>query len=124
MIPEEDVLSIHNILIERFDGIKGIRDKASLDSALKRPYQTFEGQDLYPTLIEKVSALLESIIKNHPFNDGNKRLGYTLCRLILLNNGIDIIADEDEKYAFIIQIAENKIEYTEIVDWLKYHATE
>ena len=89
MIPEEDVLSIHNILIERFDGIKGIRDKASLDSALKRPYQTFEGQDLYPTLIEKVSALLESIIKNHPFNDGNKRLGYTLSRLILLNNGID-----------------------------------
>ena len=82
MIPEEDVLSIHDILIERFGGIKGIRDKASLDSALKRPYQTFEGQDLYPTLIEKVSALLESIIKNHPFYDGNKRLGYTLCRLI------------------------------------------
>ena len=124
MISEEDVLSIHDILIERFGGIKGIRDKASLDSALKRPYQTFEDQDLSPTLIEKVSALLESIIKNHPFNDGNKRLGYTLCRLILLNNGIDIIADEGEKYDFIIQIAENKIEYTEIVDWVKNHATE
>ena len=124
MISEEDVLSIHDILIERFGGIKGIRDKASLDSALKRPYQTFESQDLYPTLIEKVSALLESIIKNHPFNDGNKRLGYTLCRLILLNNGIDIIADEGEKYDFIIQIAENKIEFAEIVNWLKNHVSE
>jgi death-on-curing protein len=123
MISEEDVLSIHNILIERFGGIKGIRDIAALDSALKRPYQTFEGRDLYPSLIEKVSALLESIIKNHPFIDGNKRMGYTLSRLILLNNGVDIVAEESEKFTFIIQIAENKFDFDEIVDWLKNHVS-
>jgi len=121
MIPTEDVISIHNLLIERFGGIKGIRDKNSLDSALNRPYQTFEGQDLYPSIIEKLAALIESIIKNHPFNDGNKRLGYTLCRLVLLENKMDLDAKEDDKYSFIIQIAENKLNFDEISDWLKKH---
>jgi len=67
---------------------------------------------------------LESLIKNHPFIDGNKRLGYTLCRLILLNNDLDLIALENEKYLFIIQIAENKLDYKQIVDWIKNHVVE
>ena len=67
---------------------------------------------------------MESLIKNHPFIDGNKRLGYTLCRLILLNNDLDLIALENEKYLFIIQIAENKLDYKQIVDWIKNHVVE
>ena len=80
-----------------------------MKSALDRPLQTFDKKDLYPTIREKAAALLESIIKNHPFLDGNKRTGYTLCRLILNENDIDIMASDNEKYDFIIQIAKNKL---------------
>ena len=121
MISLKEVLSIHNILIDRFGGLKGVRDLNALESEINRPLQTFDGKELYPTIIEKVSALIESIIKNHPFIDGNKRLGFTLCRLILLNNEMDLKADENEKYIFIIQIAENKLEHKQIADWIINH---
>ena len=119
MISFQEVVVIHSILIEKFGGKRGIRDKSALESALHRPFQTFEGKDLYPSVIEKVAALLESLIKNHPFNDGNKRIGYTISRLVLLNYNLDIKAGESEKYDFIIQIAENKLDYTHILEWLK-----
>ena len=67
MISLKEVEDIHATLIEYFGGSHGIRDLNSLESALNRPYQTFNGQDLYPTYIEKASALLESILINHPF---------------------------------------------------------
>jgi death-on-curing protein len=122
MISLQEVVIIHSILIEKFGGLHGIRDKSTLESALNRPYQTFEGEELYPTVIEKVAALLESLIKNHPFHDGNKRLGYTVSRLMLLNNDLDLKASEKEKYDFIIHIAENKIDYAHILKWLKKHS--
>ena len=121
MISFQEVVVIHSILIEKFGGKEGIRDISALESALNRPYLTFEGKDLYPTIIEKVAALLESLIKNHPFNDGNKRIGYTISRLVLLNNNLDIKASELEKYDFIIQIAKNKLDYKHILEWLKSH---
>lgn len=71
MIQLKEVLLIHELLIDRFGGAKGIRDEAALDSAIKRPYQTFDGNELYPTALEKSAAIFESIIANHPFMDGN-----------------------------------------------------
>lgn len=119
MISLQEVLKIHEILIERFGGTKGVRDLELLKSSLNRPLQTFDKKDLYPSTTEKAAALLESIVKNHPFHDGNKRIGYTLCRLILLENGIEVKATENEKYDFIIQIAQNKIDYEQILSWIK-----
>jgi death-on-curing protein len=122
MISLQEVVVIHSILIEKFGGIQGIRDMAALESAINRPNQTFEGKELYPTILEKVAALLESIIKNHPFNDGNKRIGYTISRLMLLDNNLDLRASQNDKYNFIIQIAENKVTYEHILEWLKMHS--
>ena len=107
MISIKEIVAIHEILIDHFGGLQGIRDKDSLEAALSRPLQTFDNKELYPSILEKVAALLESLIKNHPFHDGNKRIGYTVSRLILLNNGMDIKASEIEKYDFIISVAEN-----------------
>ena len=121
MISIQEVISIHDILIKKFGGLKGIRDFQSLESAINRASQTYDGKDLYPSVLEKVAALMESLIKNHPFNDGNKRVGYTVGRLILLNNDIDINATESERFNFIIQIAENKIDYDKILKWLNNH---
>jgi death on curing protein len=78
MISIRDAERIHNILIEKFGGLKGIRDSALLDSALKRPFQTFDQRELYPSSIDKAAALFESLIINHPFMDGNKRIAYVL----------------------------------------------
>ena len=102
MIDFETTLKIHDLLIDEFGGTRGIRDRSLLDSALNRPFQTFDGELLYPTLMDQAAAIVESIVKNHPFHDGNKRTGYTLMRLHLLNNGLDINASEDNKYDFVI----------------------
>jgi len=118
MIDVEEVLAFHEKLIEQFGGTSGIRSMELLESAIHRPYQTFDSQELYPTAIEKAGAILESIVKNHPFIDGNKRTGYVLMRLTLMNSGKDIIATEDEKYEFIIQIASGELEFEEIKAWI------
>jgi death-on-curing protein len=121
MISFEDAQQIHDILIKRYGGTAGIRDVQSLKSALIRPFQIFENVDLYPDILSKATALIESIIVNHPFIDGNKRTGYVLMRLFLINNKIDINATEDEKYDFVIKIASGNSDYDEILDWLKAH---
>ena len=70
MIPFKEVELLHRILIDKFGGSHGIRDKAALESAISRPFQTFDGNDLYPSVFEKAASLIESILVNHPFIDG------------------------------------------------------
>jgi death-on-curing protein len=121
MIPVKEVEEIHKILIDNFGGSHGLRDLGGLESALARPFQTFENQELYPTIILKAAALLESILVNHPFIDGNKRTGYTLLRLFLLSNGLDIDASQDDRYEFIISATTGKKDFEGIVEWLTSH---
>src|SRR5580700_1082464 len=98
MMTVNEAIKIQKILIEEFGGTNGIRDIGALESAINRPYVTFNSVELYPNPIEKAVAIIESIINNHPFVDGNKRAGYVLMRLLLLNLGYDIHASEEEKY--------------------------
>ena len=119
MISEKDALQIHSILIERFGGLAGVRDKELLDSALNRPYQTFDEIELYPNPIAKAAAMLESIVKNHPFNDGNKRTGYVLARLVLMENQLDIHTNQDQKYKFVISISTGELNFDQIKKWLE-----
>lgn len=121
MIDLKTAESIHNILIDKFGGSKGVRDMGSLQSALARPYATFEQNDLYPTSIEKAAALFESLIINHPFVDGNKRISYVLMRIILLQDNLDILASQDEKYKFVISASKGESRYEEIKEWLQGH---
>jgi len=121
MISTNEAEEIHKILINNFGGSHGIRDVNNLESALARPFQTFENEELYPTVILKGAALLESLLVNHPFIDGNKRLGYTLLRLLLLSNGLDIAASQQDKYEFIIDVASGKKDFDAIVEWLTSH---
>jgi len=121
MILLEEVLSIHKILVEQFGGLQGIRDQSALESAIARPFATFDGVDLYPTPQAKGAALMESILINHPFLDGNKRTGYTLMRLFLLNANTDINANQDEKYQSVIKTASGQQKYNEILLWLENH---
>jgi death-on-curing protein len=119
MISFEDAEQIHDILIKKYGGTMGTRDERSLRSALIRPFQTFEDVDLYPDILSKAAALIESLISNHPFLDGNKRTGYVLMRLFLISNKMDIDATEDEKYEFVMNIAAGHTNYDKVLDWLK-----
>ena len=96
-----------------------MRNSELLESALSRPFQTFEDKELYPTPVEKAAAILESIVKNHPFMDGNKRTGYFLMRLVLLENGLDIKATQEDKYNLVNSVASSKTGFENIKSWLK-----
>jgi death on curing protein len=123
MIFSADAIRIHEILIDKFGGSEGIRDINLLESVLSRPFQTFDTKDLYPNPIEKAAALIESILINHPFIDGNKRIGYVLMRLLLMEYGFDIHATEDEKYDFVILIAKGDYKFDDILRWINDKTT-
>lgn len=119
MIDIWEVEQIHDILIEKFGGSKGIRDKGALESAIRRPYQTFDGKELYPAIIDKAAAIFESIVSNHPFIDGNKRTAYVLMRLILKEDKQDISVDQNAKYDFVMKAAKGELTFDQIKNWIQ-----
>ena len=123
MISIEDILSLHDYSIKDFGGSSGIRDRNLLESAIARPFQTFDRQGLYPSAIEKAAALGESLIINHPFIDGNKRTGLLSIHALLLEYNFSLTAGEGEVYDLIIKISTGEIKFDQIVSWLKDNTT-
>lgn len=123
MLTKEIILQLHLLSIEKYGGSLGIRDEGLLESAVARPFQSFEGQPLYATYIEQAAAIAESIITNHPFVDGNKRTGLLALNAILLFNGAEITANENSLYSFIIDISTGTLRFEQIVDWLKENSS-
>lgn len=123
MIDLQEVFEIHQVLIQEFGGSQGVRDESLLKSAIERPFSGFGETEFYPTPEEKAGAILESIVKNHPFIDGNKRTGYVLMRLILMQFGKDIIATQNEKYEFVVSVASGQIDFQQIAAWIRNRAT-
>lgn len=123
MITVQQAKRLHSALVEKTGGADGLRDLGALEAALNRPFATFDGNDLYPTVEEKAAAIIESILINHPFIDGNKRTGFALMRIILRRQAKMINATEDIKYNFVIQAAEGKLNTAQITDWIQNHVT-
>ena len=117
MIPTQEILTIHKTLIGTFGGSPGVRDLPALESALARPFQQYDGADLYESILQKAAALVESLLINHPFVDGNKRTGYTTLRLFLLQHRLDF-NEQADRYRFIIDIASGQLKYDDILAWL------
>lgn len=123
MISLKIAKQIHILLIKNFGGVDGIRGTQLLKSVLIRPFQTFNNINLYPDTLSKAAALIENVITNHPFIDGNKRTGYVLMRLFLISNNKDVVASENEKFEFVVSIASGIKKYDEILEWLKIHTS-
>ena len=102
----------------------GIRDLGALESAVAQPRMTFNGDELYPTIVEKASALGFSLIQNHPFIDGNKRAGHAAMESFLMFNGYEISANVDEQVDFILGVASGKIDRNTFTEWLKNHVVD
>lgn len=119
MITKEIILRLHELSIKEYGGSHGLRDEGLMESAVARPYQTFGGDDLYPTAFEKAAAIAESVIINHPFVDGNKRTGFLAMLAVLDEADIALTAQKDEIYSFVIDISTGSKSFEEIVEWLK-----
>ena len=119
MISVDVALIIHNSLIDDFGGSKGIRDQALLESALARPFVTFDSVELYKNPAEKAAALLESIVINHPFIDGNKRTAFMLMLLLLDQYNLNLSANQQERYALVISASKGEYRFEEIKMWIK-----
>jgi death-on-curing protein len=115
-----EVLEIH-LRVMQSGGLIGVRDFAALDSAAAQPRMTFGGEDLYPTLVEKASALGFSLIQNHPFVDGNKRTGHAAMETFLILNSYQIDAGVDEQVDIILQVASGQLGREAFTDWLRNH---
>lgn len=115
----EQVLFIHMRLIAETGGGAGVRDLDLLASAVGRPQASFGSQDLYPDLHHKAAALLDSLVRNHPFVDGNKRVGIAAAGLFLLRNGLRLTASNAELEQFTLQVARSEASLEQMVAWLK-----
>ena len=117
----EQVVKIHSSLIAKTGGMDGIRDAQLFDSALKTPFQTFGGNNLYPNILDKASQLCYSLIENHPFVDGNKRIGVHLMLLFLKLNNIEVNYSQQELVDFGLDIASGKMSKNDIKGWIIEH---
>jgi len=115
----QEVIDLHEKIIAKSGGARGIRDPNALASAIAQPRMTFGGRDLYPELPDKAAALGHSLIANHPFVDGNKRIGHAAMEGILLLNGYQIHADVDEQERVILLVAAGKLSRRDLTAWLK-----
>jgi death-on-curing protein len=100
-------------------GKAGIVNLNMLESSFAQPRMTFEGKDLYPNITDKAAILGYSLIKNHPFSDGNKRIGHASMEVFLLLNGFEIQSSVDEQETTILKIASGKMGLDDFTDWLK-----
>ena len=121
ILKKRQILLLHSVLIAESGGSDGVRDEGLLDSAVNTPFQTFSGQDLYPTVLEKAVRLGFGLIRNHPFIDGNKRIG-THAMLVFLNlNSITLSYEDDELISTILSVASGEMYADGLLKWIQQH---
>jgi death-on-curing protein len=118
---QAEVIALHRLIIQTSGGSHGIRDLGALEAAVAQPRMTFGGDDLYPTLEEKVAALGFSLVNNHPFIDGNKRVGHAAMETFLVLNGFEIEGDVDAQENLMLGLASGQISRAELLRWLQEH---
>lgn len=117
----DDVLALHERIVQQSGGSLGIRNREAIAFALVQPFATFDGHELYPTLIDKAALTGYLLICNHPFVDGNKRIGHAVMEVLLVLNGFEIDATVDEQETIILQVADGSLSREEFTNWLDKH---
>jgi len=121
ILTTSEVTELHEKLTIATGGSPGIRDAGLLESAILGCYQSFDGMDLYPTVVEKAARMAYTICKNHPFIDGNKRVSVTSMLIILRMNDIPLLYTQRELVILGLGIADGSFDYENIVAWIKAH---
>jgi death-on-curing protein len=119
-----EVLALHRRILAESGGRPGLRDLGAIASALAQPRVSVGGQDAYPTLIDKAAALGFSLIRNHGFIDGNKRIAHATIEVFLVMNGIELRASVDEQEQFMLALAAGDVSREALAEWLRAHAVQ
>ncbi len=118
MLTKGQIISMHSMLIQQTGGSEGIRDEGALDSALAAPHQTFAGNSLYPSVKAKIARLCYGLIQNHPFVDGNKRIGMLVLFVSSNLNSMPIETTDQEIVKIGLGIANGTMNCQALTDWL------
>ena len=121
MLSKAQVLLLHSALLSETGGRDGLREEALLDSALNAPFQTFDNQSLYPTIQSKAARLGYGLIQNHPFVDGNKRIGTHVMLVFLAVNNLELAYTQKELTDIILSIASGKSGENDLLAWILEH---
>ena len=121
MLSKRQILLLHSMLVAQSGGMDGLRDEGLLDAAINMPLQTFGGQELYPTILEKAARLGYGLIRNHPFLDGNKRIGTHAMLVFLDINNITLSYEDDDLISMILHVAAGAMDCNAFLEWLKAH---
>ena len=116
-----EIFKLHRSIIAQSGGGPGIRTLGSVQSALAQPHQAFGGTELYPTLIEKAAALCYSLVLNHPFVDGKKRIGHAAMETFLMLNGYELKTEVDDAEQMILSLAAGDVEREDFLKWVETH---
>jgi death-on-curing protein len=116
-----EILDLHCRVIEQSGGADGVRELGGVESAIAQPQMSFGGEELYPTIESKATALCFSLVMNHPFVDGNKRIGHAAMETFLVLNGYELIADVDDAETVILNLAAGDVSRGELLDWVTSH---
>jgi death-on-curing protein len=120
-LTKKQILMLHSQLIQKTGGSDGLRDEGLLESALEAPFQSYEAQDLFPTVQAKAARLGYGLIKNHAMVDGNKRIGTHAMLVFLAVNGVELEYTQKELYEEILGVAAGEIEYEQLLKWILEH---
>lgn len=118
-----ELIELHGRIIEQSGGADGMRDLGLAESAIAQPQMSFGGSELYPTLSEKAAALCFSLVMNHPFVDGNKRIGHAAMETFLVMNGFELNAEIDESESTILRLAAGELDRSPFTQWVVQHVT-
>lgn len=116
-----ELIELHRRIIEQSGGTDGLRDPGLAESALAQPQMSFGGDPLYPTLADKAAAFCFSLVLNHPFVDGNKRVGHAAMETFLVMNGFEVDAEVDDAECVILRLAAGEVGRSEFARWVRAH---
>lgn len=121
VLSKRQILMLHSMVMKQSGGMDGLRDEGLLDSAINTPLQSFGGRELYPSILEKAARLGYGLIHNHPFVDGNKRIGTHAMLVFLDINGISLSYEDDDLISVILSVASGDRDDKALLEWLKAH---
>ena len=121
ILSKEQILLMHDHLIEETGGSKGLKDEGMLESALAAPFQSFDGKDLFPSVYQKAARLGYGLASNHAFVDGNKRIGAHAMLVFLILNRIQLDYTQEELSDLFLGVAADEKSYSDVLNWLVIH---
>ncbi len=120
-LTKEQIILLHSQLIQETGGSEGIRDENLLESAIETPFQSFGGEELYPSIQAKAARLCYGLVKNHPMIDGNKRIGTHVMLVFLMMNGYELKYTQKELSDTILEVASGEKTYEALLEWVLEH---